>query len=131
MDTVTAPTSVFEDILLRLNQEGEYTTTVLTSEDGLPIAAAPMPPRYDPDTLAAMVAMVRDFIQQTQERLGLDPVDEVSIVVGDRSRLICRYFCAAERSFVLAVVAPPDVSYRRLTTRAIRDLKQAWGADGK
>jgi hypothetical protein len=53
-------------------------------------------------------------------------VDEVSTVVGDRSRLIYRYFDAGTQPFVLAVLTPPNQSYRRLTTRAIHDLQLAW-----
>ncbi len=119
-------TSVFEKILVRMNKTGHFTTSVLASEDGLPVAAAPSPSPYDTDTLAAMVTLVKDFIQQTQTRLGLAEVDEVSIVVGDRSRLICRYFIAEGRPFVLALIAPPHQSYRRLTSQAIRELSEAW-----
>ncbi len=118
--------SVFENILARMNEAGHFTTSVLASEDGLPVAAAPSPSPYDVDTLAAMVTLVKDFIQQTQTRLGLTEVDEVSIVVGDRSRLICRYFIAEGRPFVLALIAPPHLSYRRLTSQAIRELREAW-----
>lgn len=125
MQTLTQP-SVFEKILVQMNQEGQFSTSVLASEDGLPVAAAPVPPAHDPDTIAAMVTMVKEFVQETQERLGLAQVDEVSMVVNDHSRLICRYFIAANRPFVLAIVAPPHVSYRRLTTQAIRKLKEAW-----
>jgi predicted regulator of Ras-like GTPase activity (Roadblock/LC7/MglB family) len=126
MDVQIKP-SVFEEILERMNDEGNFSTSVLASEDGLPVAAAPNPPTYDADTIAAMVTLVKDFIQQTQQRLGLAEVDEVSVVVGDRSRLVCRYFKAGESPFVLAIVAPPHVTYRRLTTRAIRELQEAWG----
>ncbi len=118
--------SSFEGILAQMNAEGEFTSTVLASEEGLPIAAAPFPPPYDVETTAAMVAMVKEFILQTQARLGLARVDEVSIVVGDRSRLICRYFTMGSQLFVLTVIAPPNHSYRRLTSRAIHELQQVW-----
>ncbi len=118
--------SVFEEILARMNKDGSFSTSVLASNDGLPVAAAPIPPVYDADTIAAMVTLVKDFIEQTQQRLRLAQVDEVSIVVGDRSRLICRYFQVGDLSFILAIVAPPHSSHRRLSTRAIREIKNAW-----
>ena len=120
--------SAFEQVLQRMNKEGFFVASVLASEDGLPIASAPTTSPYDADTIAAMVALVKDFITQTQTRLGLAEVDEVSIVVNDRSRLVCRYFSAAEQAFVLAVIAPPNQSYRRLTSRAVRDIQAAWQA---
>lgn len=118
--------SAFEKILMRLNNDGKFTASVLASQDGLPIASAPTPSPYDAEIMAAMVAMVKDFILQTQERLGLAEVDEVSMVVGDRSRLVCRYFVADQQPFVLAVFAPPNVAYRRLTTHAVREIQAAW-----
>ncbi|MBI5033136.1 MAG: roadblock/LC7 domain-containing protein [Chloroflexi bacterium] len=118
--------STFEEILIRLNAEGKFTASVLVSQDGLPIASAPTPSPLDTEIMAAMVAMVKDFILQTQERLGLAEVDEVSMVVGDRSRLVCRYFSADHQPFVLAVFAPPNISYRRLTTHAVREIQAAW-----
>jgi predicted regulator of Ras-like GTPase activity (Roadblock/LC7/MglB family) len=125
MSTLTKP-SVFEEILARMNGEGEFTTAVLASDDGLAVAAAPSPPAYDPDTVAAMVTLVKGFIQQTQERLALEQVDEVSIVVSNRSRLVCRYFKIGELPFILAMVMPPNAAHRRISTRAIRELQQAW-----
>ncbi len=119
--------STFEEILMRLNGDGQFTASVLASAVGLAVAAAPSASPYDSDTVAAMVTLVKDFIQQTQTRLGLAEVDEVSVVVGDRSRLICRYFNAGRQSFVLAVIAPPQHSYRRLTSRAVREITATWG----
>jgi predicted regulator of Ras-like GTPase activity (Roadblock/LC7/MglB family) len=117
----------FDEILARMNDEGQFTTTVLAGDDGLLVAAAPTPSPYSTDTLAAMVALVKGFIQETQSQLGLAKVDEVSILVDDRSRLICRYFTAEDRPLVLATIAPPDRPYRRLTTRTIHQIAKAWG----
>jgi hypothetical protein len=69
---------------------------------------------------------MKGFVLQAQERLALEQVDEVSIVVGDRSRLVCRYFKIGAQSFILALVAPPNVTHRRLSTRAMREIQQAW-----
>lgn len=118
--------SPFETILAEMNTQGHFTASVLASEEGLPIAVAPTPTPYDAPTVAAMVTLVRDFILQTQARLGLPEVDEVSIVISDRSRLVCRYFALDERPFVLAVILPPQQTYRRLTTLAISKIKKAW-----
>lgn len=118
--------SEFETILTRMNTEGQFTASVLASDDGLPVASAPAPSPYDADTVAAMVSLVKGFVKDTQTQLGMAEVDEVSIVVGDRSRLICRYFNLGDRPFVLATIAPPGQSYRRLTSRAIREIDAAW-----
>jgi len=121
-------TSDFESILAQMNQAGHFTAAVLASDDGLPVASAPTPAPYDTDTIAAMVTMVKDFIKQTQTRLGLAEVDEVAIFVNDKSRLICRYFDAGAHPLVLTVLAPPQISYRRVMSRAIKEIRHAWNA---
>lgn len=117
----------FEEILAQMNQQGNFAAAVLASDDGLPVAAAPSPSPYDADTVAAMVTLVKDFISQTQTRLGLARVDEVTIFINDKSRLICRYFDADKHPFVLTVLAPPQQSYRRLMTHAVHEIKKSWG----
>lgn len=119
----------FDQILAQMNVDGQFSASVLASQDGLAIAAAPTPSPYDADTVAAMVALVKDFILQTQTRLGMAEVDEVSMVVNDRSRLVCRYFTADDaQPFVLAVITPPNATYRRVTTRAVREIQAAWAS---
>jgi predicted regulator of Ras-like GTPase activity (Roadblock/LC7/MglB family) len=120
--------SAFEQILAGINKEGKFTASVLTSEDGLTIAAVPHDSQYDSDTVAAMVSQVREFIHQTQSRLGLGDIDEVSMVITDRSRLVCRYFEASGQRFILTVIAPPDTTYRRLSGRAVREIREAWAS---
>ncbi len=114
--------SLFEEILQRVNEEGGFAASVLASDDGFPVAVAPAHPPYDADTLAAMVTLVKSFVRETETRLGLAKVDEMSWVVEDRSRLVCRYFSARNKSFVLTTLTSPGTSYRRLTTKAIRQI---------
>ena len=113
----------FDKILDEMNQQGNFSATVLAGDDGLPIATAPQPSPYDADTIAAMVTMVKGFIKDTQTRLKLAEVDEVAVMVGDRSRLVCRYFAAADRAFVLTTITQPHQNYRRLMSQAIREIK--------
>ncbi len=114
-----------------MNTEGQFTASFLASEDGLPVAAVPSPCPYDVDTVAAMVSLVKEFIQRTQTRLGLAAVDEVSIVVEDRSRLVCRYMEIGAHRFILAVITPPQHAYRRLMTRAIHEMSGGWTASSE
>jgi predicted regulator of Ras-like GTPase activity (Roadblock/LC7/MglB family) len=113
----------FERALKVMNQEGHFQAAVLTTRDGLPIAT--VPPSFDPDTSAAMVALVREVIHRAQSQLRLAEVDEVSLVDSDRKRLVCRYFSHDGEDFILAIIAPPDHRYRRVTAQAIHIIKEA------
>ncbi len=118
--------SEFEAILHNMNQAGPFVASIIASHEGLPVAVAPASPAHDPDALAAMVTMLKEFIQQTQERLSMAELDEVSIVVHDHSRIVCRYFNLDGQPFVLAVITGPNVSYRRITSHAVREILRAW-----
>ncbi len=108
-----------------VNREGEFEASVLASSDGLPIATAPSD--YDPDITAAMVALLRSVVRETQDHVGMAQLDEVAVRASDRIRLVCRYFNANGEDFILAVVVPADRRYyRRLTNQAVRGIKAAW-----
>lgn len=118
--------SVYDKILGQMNGEGAFTASVLVSEDGWPVAEAPVSSSLDGKAVAGMMALGREFVQQTRQHLGLGNVDEVSIVIDDRSRLVCRYFTINNKPFVLVVMAQPGQTYRRLTSKAIQEIITAW-----
>ncbi len=113
-------------ILRFMNEEGRFKAAVLVSAEGLPLSSVSSP--FDVERMAAMVTLVRSTIERARASIGLDEIDEVSVVQADRMRLICRCFRAGEEELVLAVVAPPYQTYRRLTNRAIKWIRLAWRA---
>jgi len=117
----------FEEALERVNREANFEASVLATSDGLAIATVPSD--YDTDITAAMVALLRSVARETQDSVGMGQLDEVSVRASDRIRLVCRYFSVDDEDFILAVVVPHDRRYyRRLTNRAIREIKLAWRA---
>ncbi len=115
-----------ERILRLMNEEGHFKASVLVSAEGLPLSSVSSP--FDAETMAAMVSLVRSTIERARQSIGLDEIDEVSVVQADRMRFICRCFRVEEEELVLAVVAPPYQTYRRLTNRAINRIRRAWRA---
>ncbi len=121
------PKVTFEETLERINREGNFEASVLATPDGLPIATAPA--GYDSDVTAAMVALLQSVAQQTQDHVGMAPLDEVSVRASDHIRLVCRSFRVDGEDFILAVVVPRERRYhRQLTNRAIRELTLTWRA---
>jgi len=114
----------FEKILQEMNRAGDFKATVLSTTEGLSLASAPA--NYEDEMAAAMVALLNKVAGQTRQQLNLVQVDELSLVGDDRTRLACRYFSVAGQDLVLAVLTPPDHCYRRLTNRAIREIRRAW-----
>jgi predicted regulator of Ras-like GTPase activity (Roadblock/LC7/MglB family) len=118
------PQTVFEEVLHRMNEAGGFQASVLASGDGLPIATVPSD--YDLQTVAAMVAVLASVAGETQSRVGLGHLDEVSVLADDRVRLVCRYFTTGGEEFILAVVVPPNGCYRGATNSAIREIRRSW-----
>lgn len=115
----------FEETLERVNAEGSFEVSMLASSDGLPIATVPSD--YDTDVTAAMVALLRRVAQEMQDNVGLAQLDEVSVRASDKIRVVCRYFSVNDEDLILAVVVPSDRRYyRRLTNRAVREIKLVW-----
>ena len=114
----------FEKILQEMNRAGDFKATVLSTTEGLSLASAPA--NYEDEMAAAMVALLNKVAGQTRQQLNLVQVDELSLVGDDRTRLACRYFSVAGQDLVLAVLTLPDHCYRRLTNRAIREIRRAW-----
>jgi predicted regulator of Ras-like GTPase activity (Roadblock/LC7/MglB family) len=105
----------------------EETLDRIISEGNLPIATVPSD--YDTEITAAMVALLRRVARETQDQVGMARLDEVSIRASDRIRLVCRYFSANGEDFILAVVVPSHQRYyRRLTNRAITEIRLTWRA---
>jgi len=112
-----------DQVLRAMNEEGRFRASVLVSSDGLPLSSVSSP--FDIEMMAAMVTLVVNTIEQARENIGLDELDEISLVQADKMRLICRRFSVGQEQVILAAIAPPHQTYRRLTNRAIKRIQNA------
>jgi len=115
---------LFEEILNRMNEKGNFDAAMLSMRDGLPLASSPT--HYEDDMAAVMVTLLNDAAQKINQELNLSQMDEISIVGDDRTRLVCRYFSVDGSDLLLTVMTPPDRAYRRLTNETIKDIKRIW-----
>lgn len=114
------------DLLHTLNQDGGFSISVLSDQQGFPLASA-MESGQDPDLQAAVVALVQKSAVQATNQLGMAQTDEISLYSAGGQRLVCRLFMANEHSLILAVQIPDKAkSYRRLTNRAISAIQKSW-----
>lgn len=112
-------------LLDSLNQNGNFSITVLTDAQGLPIASAARP-GYDPERQSAVVALIQRMALQASSRLGLD-MDEICLNAADGQRLVCRAFNVGSNQLILAVlINNREQSHRRLTNRAVQNIAQVW-----
>jgi predicted regulator of Ras-like GTPase activity (Roadblock/LC7/MglB family) len=107
-----------------LNTQGRYTLTVLTDENGLPIAAS-TGDEDDIEMQAAVVSRVQKIISQIKPQLGMGATDEISLNDVNGKKLVCRTFEANGSEFTLAILVDSrDRAYRRLTNKTIIQIQR-------
>ena len=116
-----APQS-FDEILKEMNVAGGFIRSVLATSDGFSIASAPTSP--DHELASAMIALLQQVSVETQDNLGLAPVDEVTIRTKEHSYLVCRTIPSGDDWLSLCALVPPGRAYRRATNRAVRKILQ-------
>lgn len=124
--TTTSGSKELNQILSNLNQEGEFSISVLTDEQGLPIASSTAN-GLDPDRQSAVVAVVQRTTLQVGKRLSMAQADEMALFTVDGQRLIVRFFTTTKHNLILAITIPnKEQTYRRLTNQAITDIRRVW-----
>ncbi|MFN2281887.1 MAG: roadblock/LC7 domain-containing protein [Anaerolineales bacterium] len=114
--------SPFLKILEEMNQDGGFDRSVLATSEGLPIASCPMQP--DHELASAMIAMLQQVGVETQDRLNLAAVDEVTIRTEDSMHLVCRRIQSGSDWICLCALVPAGAYYRRATNRAVRRISK-------
>jgi len=115
-------TQTFDEVLQEMNSDGGFIRSVLATSDGFSIASAPTTP--DHELASAMIALLQQVSVETQDNLGLAPVDEVTIRTKEHSYLVCRTIPSGDECLSLCAIVPPGRSYRRATNRAVRKIQQ-------
>jgi hypothetical protein len=114
---------VLQTVLRELADNEAISLAVLANGDGFVIEAVPE------NELASVAAAIGASLHQLADRLPEKrPVDEVSILLDDRQRLVCRALPGERADMLLSVVVRSGRAYRRLTNRAMREISAAWAA---
>lgn len=111
-----------EGILHRINQEGEFRASIISTLDGFSIASASS--QLDDVVISALSSIVQETSNRAEKYMGFKRMDEVSLVDDDKFRLVCRGFNVEDSQFILTVLVPPNKTYRRLTNEAIKELEK-------
>jgi len=111
-----------ESVLHRINQEGEFKASILSTMEGFSIAGASS--QFDDVVISALASIVQEASRRAERYIGFKRMDEVSLVDDDKFRLVCREFVVEGSQFILTVVVPPNKTYRRLTNEAIKEIEK-------
>lgn len=121
-DSVKYLQEKLERVLIKINEEGDFKASILSTLGGFSIAA--ISSEFDDVVISAISAIVQEVSARAQRYIGFNRMDEVSLVDDDKFRLVCREFEVGDGLFILTVVVPPYKTYRRLTNTAIREIEK-------
>ena len=114
------------DLLSKMNSEGEFPISVVTDSQGLPIAWAASQ-GMDPERQSAVVALVQRAATQAGKQLGMADTDEISFFDANGQHLVCRPVCVGDYQLILAVLVPDrDHTYRRVTNHTVSEIRRIW-----
>ncbi len=105
-----------EAVLNTLLQNDGFICAVVASKEGLPFA---MVGSTDTILLAAVAATIKD----TAKRIQQSP-SEVAIRNNSGEQIVIRYFNVDDERLLLSINIVVGRTYRRLTSRAIRQIQQ-------
>lgn len=111
-----------DEVLARMNREGDLRASIISTLDGFPIASVSS--QFDDVVMSAISSIVQEASRRAEQYVGFKRMDEVSLVDDDKFRLVCREFTVSDSQFILTVVVPPYKTYRRLTNVAIREIEK-------
>lgn len=127
MENITQQTSRFQAIQHVLNElcmAYNFEAVLLVGREGLPLAFAKS--SHDPEKLAAITAIFRKSAHQIQSQMAWDGIEEVTATSRDGQRLVGRLIMLEDEEFILVILLPHWISYRKATTEAIETIRQAW-----
>jgi len=112
-----------ENILKSLVHHGSFTSAVVASKDGLPIA---MIGQTNAAMIAAVAASMKDLAERAHQGLT-----EIATRDDQGNKIVSRYFLINGDLLLLAIQLPANRPYRKLTNLAIDDIKKVWSNLGK
>jgi hypothetical protein len=114
------------ELLRTLTDGAGYHSALICTDEGLLVACTDDVPTSE--ELAGLVGLVDEIVQRSERDLGVDRMDEVALLDGDRGRLVVRPLTVDEQRFHLVVRLPPRATWRRNTNRVCKRAHALLGA---
>ena len=114
---------LIEEELLDLCQQGNFEAFLLFSAEGIPMAGIDFSDQFNIDGLGALSVVLNQSIELTEEFQENASVDEISLRISSKHRIVSRPFMADGIKMILLAIVPNRQPYRRITTAAIHRVQ--------
>ncbi|MGH7493639.1 MAG: hypothetical protein ACREOO_14775 [bacterium] len=112
---VKIPQAAIESRMAEIVTAGNIEAAHLFSDEGLPIAQFASQQNVERDRIAEMAILLHEVRRMAGVMGGISRLREVTIEGENRRKIVFRFFQAFEQQVVLAVVVPPNKTYRQRT----------------
>ncbi len=127
MDTLS--TFNLKDLNLLISKataEGSFDHSILTDDQGLPIASS-FSDLDQSENEAAAISLVQRMTEKISDQFQFTQTSEFVLHNADGKSLVIKPFRAGESNLILSVLIPDrHTPYRRITGRIIRQIKSIW-----
>ena len=118
-----SPQSVIEKEMQEIIYAGNYEAAFLFSAEGLPLAQAKNKADVDHAELVEISLMLSETEKTAKSVADINGLKEIVIEGLNKRKVVFRFFDLFGQTTILAVVVSPRRSYRSLTNRLVRIVK--------
>lgn len=115
---------LIEEELLRLCQEEHFEACLLFNAEGVPMAGVDISAHYNADGIAALSVLLQQSADLTKEFNPDISVDEISLRLTDKYRIVSRPFQVDDLNLMLVAIVPQNAAYRKITTDVVQRMQQ-------
>ena len=115
---------LIEEEFLRLRNQGQIEAFILFNEEGIPMAEVGDFTSYNKDTITALSVLFHQAAELIADFEANTTINEASIRTTNNFRIVSRPFQIKDGHLVLIAILPQNVSYRKVTNKAVRRIQE-------
>ncbi len=120
----SAPQESIENFMKEVIELGNYEMAYLLSQEGLLLAQSKSAEVIPEDRLIEMAVLFQEIQQMADVMAGIVEIKELTIEGSNKRKIIFRIFNAFGQTVTLALIIPPEKSYRGLTNRLVKLIQK-------
>lgn len=123
---ISGTSAELSELLSNLNESANFLMSVLTDQNGFPIASAAKEGQ-DPEIQAAVAGLVHKSVVQVHSHMGMGKSDLVQLSDETGWNLVIRTFSIEDKELMLAVLIPDrNTPFKKVTRQGVKDIKRIW-----
>lgn len=119
-----SPQLQIEEFMNEVIDQGNYEMAYLFSQEGLPMAEVKGKNLVPEDRLVEMSILFQQIKKMADVMGGISQLREIIVEGNNRRKIIFRFFAGFDQSLVIALVVPPQKTYRGLTNKLVRIIQK-------